>query len=185
MLAGYYTKEELKEFGFQSIGDNVYVSRKVSIYKPSSISLGSNIRIDDFCHLSGNITIGDYVHISPFCSLVSGEYRISIGDFSAISSRCMVYAVSDDYSGNYMTNPMVPIQYRHVLGGDVILERHVLIGTGSTILPGAVLAEGSCVGSMSLINKSLDAWSINVGIPCRKLKDRSRKLLDLEQEFLG
>lgn len=185
MMTGFYTNEELKSFGFKSLGENVYISRKASIYKASAISIGNNVRIDDFCHMSGNISIGDYVHIAPFCSLVSGDYQITMGDFAGLSSRCMVYATSDDYSGDYLTNPMLPMKYRHILGGDVVFEKHALTGTGSTVLPGVTLAEGACAGSMSLVNKSLEPWSIYVGIPCKKIKQRSRKLLDMEKEFMS
>jgi serine acetyltransferase len=38
---------------------------------------------------------------------------------------------------------------------------------------------------MSLVNKDLEEWSINVGIPAKKVKERSRKLLELEQQYLN
>lgn len=183
MMEGFYTKDELGNIGFKSIGENVYVSKKSSFYNIGSISIGNHVRIDDFCHMSGNITIGNYVHIAPFCSLVSGTYSIVMKDFSGLSSRCMVYAISDDYSGDYLTNPMLPMEYRHILGGDVVFEEHSLTGTGSTVLPGVILGEGSCAGSMSLVNKSLEPWAIYVGVPCKKLKVRSRKLLSLMENF--
>lgn len=185
IFEGFYTQEELRNLGFKSVGTEVYVSKKTSFYNIGNISIGNNVRIDDYCHMSGNITIGNYVHIAPFCSIVSGKYKVIMKDFSGLSSRCMVYATSDDYSGEYLTNPMLPMKYRHIVGGDVIFEKHSLTGTGSTVLPGVRLAEGSCAGSMSLVNKSLEPWSIYVGIPCKKLKDRSKKIILLEREFLN
>ncbi len=83
-----------------------------------------------------------------------------------------------------MTNPMVPDEYRNVYGGRVLLEKYSIIGSGSTILPNVIIGEGASVGSMSLVIRSLEPWSIFVGIPCRKIKDRSKKLLELAQALL-
>ena len=51
----FLSESELKTIGFLKYGTNVLVSRKASIYNPEQIVLGDNIRIDDFCILSGNI----------------------------------------------------------------------------------------------------------------------------------
>jgi galactoside O-acetyltransferase len=36
---------------------------------------------------------------------------------------------------------------------------------------------------MSLVNRSTDAWSIYLGIPAKKVKNRSQQLLELEQLY--
>lgn len=183
-MNSFLTEEELKEIGFKSYGENVLVSRKASIYGPSKISIGDNVRIDDFCILSGNIEIGNYVHIAAFVALFGGNSGIVFEDFSGISSRSAIYADSDDYTGMAMTNPTIPDKYRNVYGGKVTIGKHVVIGTGCTILPNVTIHEGTSVGSMSLVTKSLEPWGIYVGIPCRKIKDRNKKILELEQNFL-
>lgn len=76
--------------------------------------------------------------------LFGGEYGIILEDFVGISSRCAVYAVSDDYSGEFLTNPTIPSKYRNVFGGRVILKKHSLIGSGCTILPNIkIVGEGN------------------------------------------
>ena len=184
-MSSFYTEEELKEIGFRKVGKNVLISKKASIYGASRISIGDDTRIDDFVILSGNITIGSYVHISAYASMFAGDSQIMIGDFVALSSRNVIYAESDDYSGESMVNPMVPEEYKKLQRGDVSVGRHSIIGTGSTILPGVTIGEGVAVGAMSLINKDLEEWTINVGIPCRRIKERARKPLEYEQEFLA
>ena len=184
-MTSFYTEQELQELGLKEYGTNVLISRKCSIYGAAHISLGSNVRIDDFCILSGNITIGSYVHISAYASMFAGDSQIMIGDFVALSSRNVIYAESDDYSGESMVNPMVPEEYKKLQRGDVSVGRHSIIGTGSTILPGVTIGEGVAVGAMSLINKDLEEWTINVGIPCRRIKERARQPLEYEQEFLA
>jgi len=43
----FYSREELEKIGFKSIGENVLISDKTSIYNPQNIEIGSNVRIDD------------------------------------------------------------------------------------------------------------------------------------------
>lgn len=79
------TEEQLKDVGFKSIGQNVRISDKASIYGAKNISIGSNVRIDDFVVLSagvGGIEIGSYIHIAVFSSLIGAE-KITLSDFCA------------------------------------------------------------------------------------------------------
>lgn len=184
-MNSFYTEDELAELGLKSYGKNVCLSRKASIYGAENISLGSHVRIDDFCVLSGCISIGNHVHIANFCAIMAGTAGVEMDDFSALSSRSAIYAQSDDYSGAALTNPTVPEKYLNVTYGKVIFGRHVIVGTGSTILPGVKIGEGCSVGSMSLVNRSLAPWGIYVGIPCQYKKERSRKLLEMEQNLLS
>lgn len=183
MSNSFLSQDELKELHFSSIGDAVLISRKASIYGAEKIRIGDNVRIDDFCILSGKITIGNYIHIAAYTALYGGDKGIVIQDFANISSKISIYSISDDYSGETMTNPMIPDEFKNVKSEKVVIERHVIIGSGCVVLPGVVLREGSSFGAMTLINRSSEPWSINAGIPFRKLRDRSKELLKLETEF--
>jgi len=183
MVSDFYTETELQELGLKKIGKNVLISRKASLYGRASIEIGDNVRIDDFCILSGLIKIGNYIHIAAYSLLVGGSYGIELEDFSGLSSRCAIYAQTDDYSGYSMTNSTVPDKYKKVTGGKVILRRHVIIGTGTTILPDTTIEEGCSVGAMSLVNRDLPSWGIYFGIPCRKINNRSKALLEYEKIF--
>lgn len=183
-MNSFYNKDELEQIGFHHCGEDVMISRKASIYGAENISIGNHVRVDDFCILSGRIELGNYVHIAAGTMLFGGEYGISMNDFSGLSSRCSVYAASDDYSGMFLTNPTVPDQFRSIKGGRVLLKKHVIVGSGSTILPGVTIGEGTSVGSMSLVNRSLDDWGIYAGIPCRKIRDRHTNLLALEKALM-
>ena len=183
MASSYYNEDELKDLGFAKLGEHVLISRYARIYGAGRMVIGDHVRIDDFCLLSGNITLGNFIHIAVGCNLFAGNAGIEFRDFSAISSRSAIYAESDDYGGDYFTNPMVGEDYRHIISGKVTLDRHVIIGTGSTILPDVTLGEGAAVGSMSLVNKSLDPWGIYTGSPCKFMKERSKGVLALEKEF--
>lgn len=175
----FYSDAELACLGFASIGSNVLLSKKASIYGAEKMSIGSNVRIDDFCILSGKIILGSFIHISAYTALYGSSYGIELADYTTISGRCMVYAESDDFSGKTMTNPMVGEGLRCPYGGLVRLEKYAIIGVGSVVLPRVILEEGAAVGAMSLVNKNLVAWTINAGTPCKFLKNRARDMLIL------
>lgn len=181
--SSFYSAKELEALNFKSVGDNVFISRKASFYSAEKITIGSHVRIDDFCILSGRVEIKNYIHIAAHTCLYGADVGIFIDDFSNVSSRCAIYAISDDYSGNAMTNPLVPDNYKKVQEVAVYLEKHVIIGTGSTVLPGVTLAEGSAVGAMSLVKKNSAPWSIYAGIPVVYIKDREKNLLKFAKKL--
>jgi len=173
--------------GFASIGENVQISDRASFYGTNRIALGSNVRIDDFCVLAAGaagIFIGNQVHIAVGSSLI-GAGKITVSDFSGLSSRVSIYSSSDDYTGTTLTNPTVPSKYTGVTHADVFLGKHVIIGTGSVILPGVTMEEGVAVGALSLINKRCQAFGIYSGNPARRISERKRDLLDLEIDFMN
>jgi len=183
-MSSFYSREELERIGFKSVGENVLLSRKSSIYGPNDIIVGDNVRIDDFCILSGKITIGSYVHIAAYVALYAGTAGIEMYNFSGISSKSIVYAITDDYSGLYMTNPTISSKFRAVQGAKVVIKKHAVIGANCTVLPGVTIEEGSAFGAMSLINKDSTPWSLNAGCPFRKIKDRHKNIMLLEKEFM-
>lgn len=184
MATNFYSEEELQRLGFKSIGKNVKISKKATIYGASKMSIGSNVRIDDFCVLSGNIDIGNYIHISIYSGIQAGEAGVVLEDFTGLSTHCMIFAESDDYSGMYLTNPTVDAEFRGGISKKVYLRRHVILGSGTTVLPGVEIGEGTAVGSMSLVTKSLEPWGVYAGIPCKYIKPRLKDLLEKEQLFL-
>ena len=180
----FLSREEVMAIGFKSVGENVLIGRTVMFYHPHLMEIGNNVRIDDFCTMSGKIILGSYIHISHFCSLYGGDSGITLEDYTAISSKSSVYAVSDDYSGESMTNPMIPLEFRpHLVDKAVVFKKHAIVGASSVVMPGVTLGEGCAVGSMSLVLKDLDAWTINVGTPCKKIRMRSKNIINLEKDF--
>ena len=175
-MNSFYSQQELQNIGFKKLGTNVLISHKVSLYGTENIMIGNDVRIDDFCVLSGHITLGSHIHISAYCGLY-GSYGIEMEDYTGLSPRCTVFSASDDFSGNYLISPMVDVQFTNVTGGKVLIKRNSQIGAGCVILPDLIIEEGVAVGAMSLVNKTLLEWSIYAGVPAKKIKDRERGLL--------
>jgi acetyltransferase-like isoleucine patch superfamily enzyme len=180
----YFDEHELKGAGFKRLGKNVKVHNRASLYGVGNISLGDNVRIDDFAIIiaTGGVSIGSYVQIANLCYL-GGRHGIEIDDFSTLAPGVKLFSASDDYSGEKLTNPTVPIDLTGGEKGKVILKKHVIIGAGSVVLPNCVIGEGCSIGALSVVKKSLDPWGIYAGIPVRRIKDRKKELLSLEREL--
>ena len=182
----FLSDTELVAMGFAAVGRNVKISNRASFYGCERIVLGDHVRIDDFCVLSageGGICIGRNVHLAAHCSLI-GAGRIVLEDFSGISSRVAIYSSNDDYSGAAMTNPTVPALYTRVTHAPVHIGRHVIVGSGSVILPGVTIGEGAAVGALSLVKRDCEAFGVYSGVPARRIGARKTDLLALEARLL-
>lgn len=178
MISSFYTIEELKQIGLKSFGENVLISRFAQLYGVENIEIGNNVRIDDFCILSGKIKLGNFIHISAFTALY-GKYGIELEDFSGLSPRCTVFSATDDFSGDYLIGPMVDQTVTNVKGGKVLIKKFCQIGSSSVILPNVTIHTGAVVGTMSLVNRNLEEWAIYKGIPAKYYKVRGKGLLNL------
>lgn len=179
-------REVLEDMGFASLGQNVQISQCASFYGIGRISIGHNVRIDDFCVLSagaGGINIGNHIHIAVYTSLIGGG-KIELADYCNLSSRVSIYSSNDDYTGSTLTNPTIPSVFTGVTHADVSLCKHVIVGSGSVILPGVILEEGVAIGALSLITKNCSAFGIYAGNPARRIKERKQDLLEVEKRFI-
>jgi acetyltransferase-like isoleucine patch superfamily enzyme len=179
----YYSEDELVEIGFKSVGVNVKISTKASLYDVDQIEIGDHSRIDDFCIVSGVVKIGRNVHITPMCLVAGGEEGIFLSDFVTLAYGVKIFSQSDDYSGGSMVNSTVSKEFKNEKKEKVVVEKHSVVGAGSTIMPGVLLSEGTAIGSMSLILESTAPWSIYVGIPGKRLKSREKDILDIEKKL--
>ncbi len=175
----YYSEDELRAIGFKEIGQQVLISKTCSILTPRKIRLGNYVLIDDFTILDGTIMIGDHVHISSHCELLTGDQStIIIGDCCAISSHTSLYALTDEYVGPYLPGPAIPRRYRWITQKDICLERFVIIGTHSVVLPGVCLGEGCSFGAMSMINESTPPGGMYVCAATHKLRKLCQRKID-------
>ncbi|HBH7053685.1 TPA: acyltransferase [Morganella morganii] len=184
---GFFTEFELREFGFKSVGKNVLIAKNCTIIGLDNISIGDNVRIDGYTTIAasgGFLNIGSFIHIGAY-SLLSAGAGIIMEDFSGISQGVRIYSKTDDYTGNHLTNPTVDSTYTGIISGTVTLSRHSIIGSGTVVLPNVTIGEGSSVGALSLVTKSLAEWGVYFGSPAKKIKSRKKKILELEKEFLS
>lgn len=169
----FYSEEELQALGFKRIGKGCCISRKACFYGIERMTIGDNVRIDDFCILSGEITLGSNIHISAYVALY-GSMSITMEDFTGISARTTIYSAMDDFSGDFLIGPIHPEETTNVTGGTVVIKKFTQIGAHCLVMPSLILAEGTVIGALSMVMHSTEPWGIYYGIPARFVRKRSQ-----------
>jgi len=168
------SKEQIKKIGFKSVGDNVRISEWARIYNAKNISIGNNVRIDDFTILSagtGGITIGNNIHIGCHCSLI-GEGQIIMGDYSGLSAGVKIFSSTDDFSGEYFCNAVMPLCQRNVKTGTVVIGKFSNIASNCVILP-CVIHDNVAVGANSYVKRDCYSDKIYAGSPAKFIAVRN------------
>lgn len=181
-----YSQAELDAFGFAFLGSNARISTKCSLYGASRISIGDNVRIDDFAVISAGaagISIGNHVHVAVMATMI-GHAHIELADFAGLSGKVSIYSSTDDFSGEFLTGPTLPAGFTKITSAPVRVGRHGIIGTGAVLLPGTQMMDGSALGALSLASGDLMEFTIYAGIPARPVGPRRQDLLALEKAFL-
>lgn len=175
-----YFSLELKDAGIQ-FGNNVFISNDVIFHNPQNIIIGNNVRIDTHCLLiagkNTKIIIGNNIHIGAGCYYYGNSGTITIEDNCTTSSNVVLYTASDDYTDGYMTNPTVENNYKKVYTGNIVLKKHTIVGSKSTILPNVILEFATSVGAHSLVKESTNTFDIIAGSPAKFIKKRKNVYL--------
>lgn len=170
---------------FAAIGQDVTIWPRAHIVAAAAISIGDSVIIDDFAFIMGGekTRIGSFVHIAAF-TLLCGGGELQIADFAGVSGGVHIYTGNDDYLGGSLTGPTVPFPYRKPIRSFVRIEKHVVIGAKSVILPGVVIEEGTVIGANSTVTRSCEPWSVYTGSPARRIKERPKaRILELESQL--
>jgi acetyltransferase-like isoleucine patch superfamily enzyme len=169
-----------------AVGQDVFISANVEIRRPHLLRLGSHLAIDSGFYCTTGAQLGDYIHIGPYVTIIGGEpARLEMAGFNTIGAGSRILCASDEFLGNGLVG-MAPPEFRDVVRVEpVVFERFASLGTNVVVHPGVTLAEGSVVGSCSLVTRSTRPWTIYRGIPARPWKKRPRKKMIEAARKLG
>jgi acetyltransferase-like isoleucine patch superfamily enzyme len=156
-------------------GEDVFISANVEIRRPHLIRIGSHIAIDSGFYCTTAAVLGDYVHIGPYVTVIGGAPALlRMAGFNTVGAGNRLLCASDEFLGAGLAG-MSPPEFRDVVRVEpIVFEAFASTGTNVVIHPGITLAEGSVVGSCSLVTKSTLPWTIYRGIPAKPWKDRPR-----------
>lgn len=182
--ADFLDRQTLERLPFVALGEDVLIDTSVRLIGIENIRIGNHVRIDagTIIIATGPVRIDDRVHVAANCYL-EGRGGIHLHDFVNISSYVSLHSVSDDFSGQSLTNPMTPEALKTLVIGPIVFERHAAIGVKATVLPGVTVGEGAVIGAHSLVRTSIDPWTIEAGVPAHHIRARSRNLLALEAQI--
>jgi acetyltransferase-like isoleucine patch superfamily enzyme len=183
------SRDELLALGFAFVGKDVRVTRHALFFNPANISIGDRTRIDAFAIVAAGaagVAIGCNVHIAAHTLVNGSGGRVVFEDFSTIAPNVCVWTTSDDYTGGSLTNGTIPSEFKQNATGPVTIGRHVIIGTGSVVLPNVHLHEGASVGALSMVTRDVPVGHVVCGCPAKMIKLRSiDNLHRAEQAYLA
>lgn len=173
------------------VGANFYIEGvpKIKIRgKGSNIQIGNNVSIFGDIDLrnreNGKIIIEDEVVFDNDVRVVSArDGVIHIGEGSAIGPHTIIngggnvligkkalFAKNISINSNdhqYARNASIRDQgFDHA---DVVIEDDVWLGANVCVNKGVVLSKGTVVGANAVVTRDTDIYSINVGVPARKI----------------
>jgi acetyltransferase-like isoleucine patch superfamily enzyme len=155
------------------MGANVTIHDWAKLIKEEAIQIGEGTQIDDFVLIYGGrgIVLGRFNHICSFVSIVGGGELIT-GDYVGMAAGCRIMTGAHRHeNGTHMVST-VPPEQQDILVGRVVLEKDVFLGTNSVILPNVTIGEGAMIGAGSVVNRDVEPWTINVGVPVRVIGRR-------------
>ena len=167
MNSEFLSIDELKKLNFKKIGHGVKISKNVTLIGEENISLGSNVRIDDYTIISakeGFLKIGNNVHIGGL-SYLGCTGGLEIEDEVNVSQGVKFYTKINDYGAYDGNNDKFFLE-------KIKIEKKVIIGSNSVILGNVVVGEGCTIGALSFVKKDLKKWSVYAGNPVKFIKDR-------------
>lgn len=154
----------------------------------NSLFEGHN-RVGNKSYVEG-IKLGSYSYIGTDCIL----NQVEVGRFSSIGDRVIVITGDHPTTQNVSTSPafystkgVVGIhfsidesfrEYRYVNDNCYVkIGNDVWIGSDVRIMHGVTIGDGAIVGTGSIITHDIEPYSINVGVPARKIKMRFNQLI--------
>jgi len=155
-------------------GSNIYIGNNVSIFGDIDLRNRENgkIMIDD--HVSfdnnvrvvsasdGTIHIGEHSAIGPY-AIINGGGNVLIGKKVLFASNISINA--NDHKHGRDSN----IRDQGFTHADVIIEDDVWLGANVCVNKGVIVRKGSIVGSNAVVTRDTETYSINAGVPAKKI----------------
>jgi acetyltransferase-like isoleucine patch superfamily enzyme len=142
---------------------------KIEIKYGGSISIGDHTEILEGVILQtygGDIKIGSNCSLNPY-SIIYGHGDISIGNNVLIAGGCMIIP-----SNHTFGDVSVPIKTQENVSKGIVIEDDVWLGHGCSILDGVTIGQGSVIAAGSVVNKSIDRFSVSAGVPAKLIRKR-------------
>ncbi len=154
------------------IGENNTIGRSVEFDTTlgGDIIIGDNNEILTGCLImtyGGTVRIGSQCSINPYTIVYGHGAGTVIGNNVLIAGHCMIIPAN-----HVISRTDIPIRQQGVSSKGIIIEDDVWIGSGCRILDGVTIGRGAVVAAGSVVNKSVEPYSIVAGVPAKLIKKR-------------
>lgn len=135
----------------KNLGANTVIQHGFRVNTPELVSIGANCNFGQgvFITGGGGVSIGNWVGIGPDVKIWSVNHRF------------------DD--------PDVPLLSQGSTKKAVVIEDDVWLAANVFVMPGVTIGRGAVVSAGSVVNKSIPAYAIVAGNPCRVVGWRRRQ----------
>jgi acetyltransferase-like isoleucine patch superfamily enzyme len=137
----------------------------------ASLTLGVNNIFYPGCVVRiefGEMLTGEETSFGPGCIIYEPRGGLTIGNHCLIGGGVMFSGVQHG-----LKRLDIPMRKQTPLVGRIVIEDDVWIGMGAKILPGVVIGQGSIIGAGSVVARSIPAYSVAMGAPCKVKRKRS------------
>ena len=134
----------------------IYPGVRFVFMKRITLGKGVLINSNSYIYGRGGLEIGDQVLISPNCAIVAGDHD--------------VFA-----PGNIIETPSK--------NQKIVIGRNSWIGANSVVVGGVTIHEGSVIGAGAVVTHDTEPYSINTGVPARRVGMRPRPDEDPGRRF--
>lgn len=162
---GRFERSQLK-----AIGENVVIEDGVLVFKPETISIGSNVYIGHHAILRGydriQMVIGSNTWIGQL-TYINSAGGVEIGSNVGIGPCVKIMTSRHGEEGRD-----VPVLLCDLEFAAVKIEDGADIGIGAIILPGVSVGRGAIVGAGAVVTRDVEPFSIVAGVPARSIGER-------------
>lgn len=138
---------------------------KVIVLRSFGASVGAGVRIKP----GVKVKFPWRLHVGDYCWLgedlwIDNLAEVRIGAHCCISQGAYLCTGSHDWASDTFDLITRPI----------ILHDHAWIGAKAVVAPGVTVGEGAVLGLGSVATRSLEPWTIHVGLPAKPVRQRPR-----------
>ena len=146
-ILGFLLRYIVYKILFGQIKSIPYIYPGVRFVYMKHIRFGRGVLVNSNTYIygKGGVEIGDNVLISPNCSIVAGDHNTGLN--SAIIEK--------------------PSKAEKI-----VIGKDSWIGANAVVLGNVTIGEGSVVGAGSVVTRDTEPYSINAGIPAKKIGER-------------
>lgn len=132
----------------KKIGKQCQIMPGVKFFHPYKIEIGSFTGINHHAEIGGHygLKIGSYVMIGPYSQIITANHQYS------------------DWR--------IPMKYQGTIGGPIVIDDDVWIGSFVMILPNIKIGRGTIIGAHSVVTHDVEPYSIVGGVPAKLIKYR-------------
>ena len=158
-----FLREKLR-LGF--LGKDIWLDKNVVFMRfPKNIFLQNNIIVKEgvricSCNSEAKITIGENTTVG-YHSFIFASDEISIGTDCLIAP--FVYIVDSNHS--ILKEKKINLQPN--ISSKIKIGNDVWLGSNVTVLKGVTTGDGAVIAAGSVVNKDIEAYSINAGAPSK------------------